>query len=86
MSINESEVNKLLPEARTLVNKIVEKNMADGFLFSAGTDTQIIAYEVVKYKPDIPCLTLAFKHGQPKKSFRLASYSIKNIYRMAFLI
>ena len=55
MSINESEVNKLLPEARTLVNKIVEKNMADGFLFSAGTDTQIIAYEAVKYKPDIPC-------------------------------
>ena len=40
--------------------------MADGFLFSAGTDTQIIAYEAVKYKPDIPCLTLAFKHGQPK--------------------
>ena len=35
--------------------------MADGFLFSAGTDTQIIAYEAVKYKPDIPCLTLAFK-------------------------
>ena len=40
--------------------------MADGFLFSAGTDTQIIAYEAVKYKPDIPCLTLAFKHGNPK--------------------
>ncbi len=40
--------------------------MADGFLFSAGTDTQIIAYEAVKYKPDIPCLTLAFKHGKPK--------------------
>src|SRR4030066_147705 len=66
MSINESEVNKLLPEIRTLVNKVVKKNMADGFLFSAGTDTQIIAYEAVKYKPDIPCLTLAFKHGNPK--------------------
>src|SRR4030042_2799743 len=66
MTFNESEVNKLLPDVRTLVNKVVKKNMADGFLFSAGTDTQIIAYEAVKYNPDIPCLTLAFKHGQPK--------------------
>ena len=66
MTFNESEVNKLLPDVKTLVNKVVKKNMADGFLFSAGTDTQIIAYEAVKYKPDIPCLTLAFKHGQPK--------------------
>jgi asparagine synthase (glutamine-hydrolysing) len=66
MTLNETEVNKLLPEVRTLINKCVKKNLADGFLFSAGTDTQIIAYEAVKYKPDIPCLTLAFKHGQPK--------------------
>jgi asparagine synthase (glutamine-hydrolysing) len=66
MTLNETEVNKLLPEVRTLVNNCVKKNLADGFLFSAGTDTQIIAYEAVKYKPDIPCLTLAFKHGQPK--------------------
>jgi len=66
LSINETEVNKLIPEVRTLINKCVKRNLADGFLFSAGTDTQIIAYEAVKYKPDIPCLTLAFKHGQPK--------------------
>ena len=66
MTLNESDYGKLLPEVRTLVNKVVKKNMADGFLFSAGTDTQIIAYEAVKYKPDIPCLTLAFKHGAPK--------------------
>src|SRR5208283_6038934 len=63
MTLDPSEYNKLLPQIRTLVNKCVKKNMADGFLFSAGTDTQIIAYEAVKYKPDIPCLTLAFKHG-----------------------
>jgi hypothetical protein len=43
MTFNESEVNKLLPDVKTLVNKVVKKNMADGFLFSAGTDTQIIA-------------------------------------------
>ena len=66
MTLDPSEYTKLLPEVRTLVNKVVKKNMADGFLFSAGTDTQIIAYEAVKYKPDIPCLTLAFKHGNPK--------------------
>jgi len=66
MTLNDSEVSKLLPEVRTLINKCVKKNMAEGFLFSAGTDTQIIAYEAVKYKPDIPCLTLAFKHGAPK--------------------
>jgi asparagine synthase (glutamine-hydrolysing) len=66
MTLDPSEYTKLLPEVRTLVNKCVKKNLADGFLFSAGTDTQIIAYEAVKYKPDIPCLTLAFKHGNPK--------------------
>jgi len=66
LSLNESEVSKLLPEVRTLINKCVKRNLADGFLFSAGTDTQIIVYEAVKYKPDIPCLTLAVKHGKPK--------------------
>ena len=40
--------------------------MADSILFSAGTDTTIIAYEAVKYKPNLPALTLAFKQGNPK--------------------
>jgi asparagine synthase (glutamine-hydrolysing) len=40
--------------------------MADSILFSAGTDTSIIAYEAVKYKPNLPALTLAFKEGNPK--------------------
>jgi asparagine synthase (glutamine-hydrolysing) len=66
MTLTEAEYAPLLPKVRTLVHDIVKRNMADGFLFSAGTDTQIIAYEAVKYNPDIPCLTLAFKHGQPK--------------------
>jgi len=68
MTLDEKEYASLLPEVRTLVNKIVRKNMADSMLFSAGTDTQIIAYEAVKYKPTIPTLTLAFKHGNPKDS------------------
>lgn len=66
MAINEIEVTKLTREARTLIHDVVKKNLADGFMFSAGTDTQIIAYEAIKYKSGIPCLTLAFKHGQPK--------------------
>ncbi len=66
MTLDPKEYTNLLPEVRALVNKVVKKNMADGFLFSAGTDTQIIVCEAVKYKPDIPCLTLAFKHGNPK--------------------
>ena len=66
MTLNPQEYAKLLPEVRALVNKVVQKNMADAMLFSAGTDTQIIAYEAVKHKLNIPCLTLHFKHGNPK--------------------
>jgi hypothetical protein len=66
MAINESEVTKLLPEVKTLVNKVVKKNIADGFLFSAGTDTQIIAYEAVKYKPDTHA-SPNFKQDNQKK-------------------
>jgi asparagine synthase (glutamine-hydrolysing) len=64
--LEEKEYASLLPEVRTLVNKVVQRNMAESILFSAGTDTQIIAYEAVKYKPKLPALTLAFKHGNPK--------------------
>ena len=66
MTLYKKEYAKFLPEARKIVNKVVQNNIADSMLFSAGTDTSIIAYEAVKYKPDIPCLTLAFKHGNPK--------------------
>ena len=66
MALNEKEYGSQLPQVRTLLNRVVERNMAESILFSAGTDTQIIAYEAVKYKPKIPALTLAFKHGNPK--------------------
>lgn len=66
MTLNPQEYEKLLPEVRILVKKVVERNMGDSMLFSAGTDTQIIAYEAVKYKPSLPCLTMHFKHGNPK--------------------
>ena len=66
MILDEKEYINLLPETRTLVHEVVKKNMADAMLFSAGTDTQIIAYEAVKHNPNLPCLTMAFKHGNPK--------------------
>jgi asparagine synthase (glutamine-hydrolysing) len=66
MELNEKEYADILPVTRSLVNKVVQKNMADAMLFSAGTDTQVIAYEAVKYNPKILCLTMAFKHGNPK--------------------
>ena len=66
MALSKEEYENVLPKARTLINQVVQKNMAESMLFSAGTDTQILAYEIVKYKPKIPCLTMAFKHGVPK--------------------
>ena len=66
MTTDQKEYGSLLREARTLVNKAVKNNMADSMLFSAGTDTQIIAYEAIKYRPEIQCLTMHFKHGNPK--------------------
>jgi asparagine synthase (glutamine-hydrolysing) len=66
LTLNPKDYEKLLPEARTLTNRAVKKNLTDAILFSAGTDTQIIAYEAVKYKPKIKALTMAFKHGNPK--------------------
>jgi asparagine synthase (glutamine-hydrolysing) len=64
--IEPSDYINLLPEVRALVNKVVQRNMAEGILFSAGTDTSIIAYEAVKFDPDIKALTLEFEHGTPK--------------------
>ncbi len=66
MTLDEKDYASYLPEVRALVNRVVQRNMAEGILFSAGTDTSIIAYEAVKYKPNLPALTLAFKHGDPK--------------------
>jgi len=65
-NIEQSEYINLLPEVRALVNKVVQRNMAEGILFSAGTDTSIIAYEAVKFDSDIKALTLEFEHGTPK--------------------
>ena len=63
---SDQSYQKLIPEIRGLINKVVQRNMADGILFSAGTDTSIIAYHATRYKPNIPALTMSFKHGQPK--------------------
>jgi hypothetical protein len=36
-----SDYVKLLPEVRGLVSRIVQRNMAEGIMFSAGTDTSM---------------------------------------------
>ena len=64
--IEQKDYINRLPEVRALVNKVVQRNMADGIMFSAGTDTSIIAYEAVKFNPDLKALTVEFEHGIPK--------------------
>ena len=66
MAPDKSEYEKLLPEIRALTDKVVQMNMADGILFSAGVDTSIVAYHAAKYKRNLPALTMSFKHGHPK--------------------
>ncbi len=60
------DVSRYLPEVRSLVKRVVKRNMAEGILFSAGTDTSIIAYEAVKLNPDIKAITVSFEQGTPK--------------------
>lgn len=64
--LEHSEYVNLLPEVRALVSKVVQRNMAEGIMFSAGTDTSIIAYEAIKFNPDLKALTVEFEHGTPK--------------------
>lgn len=66
MPLNLQEYESLLPEVRALVNKVVQRNMAEGIMFSAGTDTSIVAYEAVKFNPDIKALTVSFEEGKPR--------------------
>jgi asparagine synthase (glutamine-hydrolysing) len=66
MTQDNLDLDKLLPETRAIVSKVVQGNMAEGIMFSAGTDTSIIAYEAVKLNPDLKALTVAFKQGKPK--------------------
>jgi asparagine synthase (glutamine-hydrolysing) len=66
MTLDPKEYNHLIPETKNIINKVVKNNLGDGVLFSAGTDTSIITYEAIKYKPDLLTLTIAFKQGDPK--------------------
>ena len=66
MSLDRLKLENVLPEVRVLVNKVVQRNMAEGILFSAGTDTSIVAYEAVKFKQDIKALTVSFDEGKPR--------------------
>ncbi|MDR0798053.1 MAG: hypothetical protein LBE70_05025 [Nitrososphaerota archaeon] len=66
MPFNTKDYSHLVSEAKTVVNKAIENNLGDSILFSAGTDTSIIAYEVLKHNPDISTLNVEFKQGDPK--------------------
>ena len=66
VTVTKEEYEKKLPELRNIVNTVVQKNMAEGILFSAGTDTSIIGYEAVKFNPKIKAFTVAFKEGKPR--------------------
>lgn len=56
MILNSAENVVLLSELRVLLNKVIRKKLAEGLLFSVGTDTSIIAYEALKYKPDLKAI------------------------------
>ena len=66
MSLDQLASESELTEVRRLVNKVVQRNMAESILFSAGTDTSIVAYEAVKFNPDIKALTVSFNEGKSK--------------------
>ncbi|TRO50155.1 asparagine synthase, partial [Candidatus Bathyarchaeota archaeon] len=66
MIANQAENTVLLSELRVLLNKVIQQNLAEGLLFSAGTDTSILAYEALKYKPDLKAITLVFEQGIPE--------------------
>jgi asparagine synthase (glutamine-hydrolysing) len=66
MLFDPKEYIHLIPETKKAVSKAIENNRGDGMLFSAGTDTSIIAYEIMKNQPDISTLNVVFKQGDPK--------------------
>jgi asparagine synthase (glutamine-hydrolysing) len=66
MVIDQTENTVLLSELRVLLNKVIQQNLAEGLLFSAGTDTSILAYEALKFKPDLKAITLIFEQGMPE--------------------
>ena len=66
MIANQAENTVLLSELRVLLNQVIRQNLAEGLLFSAGTDTSILAYEALKFKPDLKAMTLVFEQGVPE--------------------
>ena len=68
MTIETGDLNyvKLLPEVRKIINEVVRRNMAEGILFSAGTDTSVIVFEAMKYSEDLKGVTVEFEYGSPK--------------------
>jgi asparagine synthase (glutamine-hydrolysing) len=66
MVTNQTENTVLLSELRVLLNRVIQQNLAEGLLFSAGTDTTILAYEALKFMPDLKAMTIVFEQGKPE--------------------
>lgn len=64
MQLQEDEMS-LLVQTREIIGKVVEKNLAEGLLFSGGIDTSVIAFEASKHKR-ITAITVGFEHGPAK--------------------
>ncbi|MEM4480778.1 MAG: asparagine synthase-related protein [Candidatus Bathyarchaeia archaeon] len=52
----------LLSKTREIIGRVVERNLADGLLFSGGLDTSVIAFEASKHRR-ITAITVAFEQG-----------------------
>ena len=55
-------INKICSEIRQLTEKVVQKNLTYGILFSGGLDTSIVAYEASKHTK-LEAFTVAFENS-----------------------
>jgi asparagine synthase (glutamine-hydrolysing) len=55
-------INKICSEIRKLTEKVVQKNLTKGILFSGGLDTSIVAFEASKYTK-LEAFTVAFENS-----------------------
>ena len=54
--------DEVCQELRKLTEKVVEKNLTDGMLFSGGLDTSVVAFETSKFT-NIELFTVAFENS-----------------------
>jgi len=60
--IDLDSINKICSEIRKLTEKVIQKNLTEGILFSGGLDTSIVAFEASKYTK-LEAFTVAFENS-----------------------